>query len=119
MSGTAEHAGSTLQEISNALVALHKEHFGRGPTKARSNFAGPDGLMCVFEDALLPAERKMVELGDADHVRDTRQRFQGAAADEFVKAVEDIVNRKVHAFASGTDAERGVVFETFVFEPAA
>ena len=117
MTGTAEHTGSTLQEVSNAMVSLHKEHFGRGPTKARSNFAGPDGLMCVLEDALLPAERKMVELGEGDHVRDTRQRFQGATAEEFVKTVEGIVHRKVHAFASGLDAEQNVVFETFMFEP--
>jgi uncharacterized protein YbcI len=107
-----------LQEVSSALVRLHKVHFGRGPTKARSNFAGSDGLMCVLEEALLPAERKMVELGDGDHVRDSRQRFQAVTSDEFVSAVEDIVHRKVRAFASGLDAERGVVFETFVFEPA-
>lgn len=100
------------------MVTLHKEHFGRGPTKARSDFAGPDGLMCILEEALLPAERKMVEMGEADHVRDTRQRFQGATAEEFVSTVEGIVGRRVHAFASGLDAERGVVFETFMFEPA-
>ncbi len=28
------------------------------------------------------------------------------------------MRRKVHAFSSGLDAERAVVFETFVFEPA-
>jgi uncharacterized protein YbcI len=48
---------SKLLEVSNAMVALHKEQFGRGPTRARANFAGPDALMCVWEDALLPAER--------------------------------------------------------------
>ena len=30
-----------LAAVSNALVALHKEQFGRGPTTARSHFAGP------------------------------------------------------------------------------
>jgi uncharacterized protein YbcI len=115
--GTTEQHGPRLQEVSNALVSLHKEHFGRGPIRARSDFAGADGLMCVLEDALLPAERKMVELGSAGEVRDTRQRFQAAAADEFIKAVEEILGRKVRAFASGLDAERAVVFETFQFEP--
>jgi uncharacterized protein YbcI len=116
MATTDEQHGSMLQEVSNALVALHKEHFGRGPTRARSDFAGPNGLMCVLEDALLPAERKMVELGDGDHVSDTRQRFQVATTEEFVGAVEAIVGRKVRAFASGVDASQAVVFETFVFE---
>ncbi len=54
-----EHV-STLMAISNAMVALHKEQFGRGPTRARSDFAGPDGLLCVLEDALLPAEHAIV-----------------------------------------------------------
>jgi uncharacterized protein YbcI len=45
------------------MVALHKEQFGRGPTRVRSHFAGPDALLCVMDDALLPAESKMVEMG--------------------------------------------------------
>jgi hypothetical protein len=32
---------SMMVAVSNALVALHKEQFGRGPTKARSPFARP------------------------------------------------------------------------------
>src|SRR3954454_12217665 len=28
-----------LQDVSNAMVALHKEQFGRGPTKAQSHLA--------------------------------------------------------------------------------
>jgi uncharacterized protein YbcI len=43
---------SGMLAVSNALTALNKEQFGRGPTSARSNFAGPDVLVCVFEDAL-------------------------------------------------------------------
>lgn len=109
---------SILQDVSNAMVLLHKEHFGRGPTKARSNFAGPDALLCVLEEVLLPAERKMIELGDADHVRETRVRFQVATTDEFVSAVEKIVGRKIRSFASGIDAENDVAFESFMFESA-
>jgi uncharacterized protein YbcI len=108
---------SALAAVSNAMVALHKEQFGRGPTNARSNFAGPDALVCVLDDALLPAERKMVAMGEHHRVRETRSAFQVAAADEFVRAVEQIVRRKVRAFASATDATNNVVFENFAFEP--
>jgi uncharacterized protein YbcI len=106
-----------MTAISNAMVALHKEQFGRGPTRARSNFAGPDTLVCVLRDVLLPAERKMVEMGDQNRVRDARISFQAATANDFVKAVEEIVHRKVQAFASGLDPDADVVFETFHFEP--
>jgi uncharacterized protein YbcI len=107
---------SLLVEVSNAMVSLHKEQFGRGPTSARSHFAGGDVLVCVLETVLLPAEKKMAALGDPNRVRDARVSYQAATAKDFVSAVEAIVGRKVHAFASGLDVERDVVFETFFFE---
>ena len=108
---------SPLQAVSNAMVKLHKEQFGRGPTSAQSNFAGPDTLVCVLQDALLPAERKMAELGDEGRVRETRIAFQAATQTEFIKAVEEIVYRKVRAFGSAVDPDANVVFENFYFEP--
>jgi uncharacterized protein YbcI len=116
MSQSVEQETSPLLEISNAMVRLHKEQFGRGPTAARAHFAGPDTLVCVLENALLPAERKLVEMGDDLRVRETRMAFQVATTEEFVGAVELILNRKVRAFASATDAIHNVVFENFVFE---
>jgi uncharacterized protein YbcI len=111
-------AGPTaLQAVSNAMVKLHKEQFGRGPINGRSHFAGPDTLVCVLEDALLPAERKMVDMGEHQRVREQRTFFQVATQAEFISAVERIVDRKVRAFASATDPEPGVVFEVFSFEP--
>jgi uncharacterized protein YbcI len=117
MADIADKGGSALQAVSNAMVRLHKEQFGRGPTTSRAFFAGPDALTCVLENVLLPAELKMIELGSADRVRDSRVAFQAATHDEFVSAVEEILGRKVFAFASAVDPASGVVFENFVFEP--
>ena len=108
---------SMMVAVSNALVALHKDQFGRGPTKARSHFAGPDALMCVMEDVLLPAERKLVALGQQASVRETRSAYQTATAAEFIATVEQIVYRKVRAFASAVDPDANTVFESFHFEP--
>jgi uncharacterized protein YbcI len=116
MTELGEQGTSTMAAVSNAMVWLHKEQFGRGPTRTRSYFAGPDVLVCVLEDVLLPAERKMVALGDAARVRESRIAFQAATEAEFVAAVEEIVDRKVRAFASGVDPNANVVFETFFFE---
>jgi uncharacterized protein YbcI len=109
--------GSLLRAVSDAMVALHKTQFGRGPTKARSGFAGPDTLVCMLQDVLLSAELKMVEMGDQGRVRESRVAFQAATQPEFVRAVEQIVMRKMQAFASGVDPDANVVFETFYFEP--
>jgi uncharacterized protein YbcI len=117
MAETQERGTSVLMDVSRAMVVLHKEQFGRGPTSARTNWAGSDALVCVLEDVLLSAELKMVELGDDQRVRESRVAFQVATADDFIGAVEAITHRKVRAFGSATDVKMNVVFENFQFEP--
>jgi uncharacterized protein YbcI len=118
MTPVEEQRTSVLTAVSNAMVQLHKEQFGRGPTKARTNFAGNDTLVCVLENVLLPAELKLVEMGQQDRVREARMSFQVATEADFVAAVEQILYRKVRAFASAVDPDRNVVFENFYFEPS-
>ena len=84
---------------------------------APAHFAGHDTLVCVMEDALLPADRTMVKMGDQQRVRESRTAFQAATSDQFIGAVEGIVRREVQAFASAIDADRGVVWEIFNFKP--
>jgi uncharacterized protein YbcI len=118
MTPVEEQRTSVLMAVSNAMVQLHKEQFGRGPTKAKTNFAGNDTLVCVLENVLLPAELKLVEMGQQDRVREARMSFQVATEADFVAAVEQILYRKVRAFASAVDPDTNVVFENFYFEPS-
>src|SRR5687768_7930048 len=104
-----------MTAVSNTLVALHKEQFGRGPTSARSYFAGPDTLICLLEDALLPAEQALVEMGEQQRVRDARLFMQVATAGRFTARIEDIVGRKVYSFVSALDPDRAIAYEIFVF----
>jgi uncharacterized protein YbcI len=55
----------------------------------------------------------MVESGATDRVREARTSLQAATEDLFIGAIEDIVGRKVRAFASAIDPAAGVVFEVF------
>ena len=108
---------SVHAEISREMVRLYKEQFGRGPTKARSDFAGPDILVCTLEDSLTPAERGLAEMGEHQRLRDTRMLFQAATEDEFRSVVEGILGRKVRAFISGIDTAEDVSAEIFYLEP--
>jgi uncharacterized protein YbcI len=109
--------GVEVQELSNAMVRLYKELFGRGPTKSHSAYATPDLLICTLEESLTAAERKLVELGEHQALRDTRMLFQHASDDEFVQAVEAITGRVVRAFVSGIDTEHDVSSEVFYLQP--
>jgi uncharacterized protein YbcI len=112
---TEPEAGVALL-ISNEMVRIYKEIFGRGPTRARANWAGPDALLCTLEDSLTPAERKMASLGEHQRLRETRMFFQHVCEDDFRESVERITGRRVTAFVSGIDAETDVSSEVFYFE---
>jgi uncharacterized protein YbcI len=109
--------GVEAAELSNAMVRIYKEIFGRGPTKSYSAYATPDLVVCTLEDSLTAAERKLVQMGENKALRDTRMLFQHASDDEFVKAVEAITGRVVRAFVSGIDTEQDVSSEVFYLEP--
>jgi hypothetical protein len=72
--------------------------------------------MCVLQDVLLPAERKQVELGEQNRVRESRVAFQAATRLDFIAVVEQVLYRKVQSFASAVDPDADVVYECFSFE---
>jgi uncharacterized protein YbcI len=113
-----ERRTSALMEISNVMVGLYKEQFGRGPTKARTHWSGDDVLTVILEETLTPAERNMVRLGEHQRLRDLRMFFQYATLREFCEPIEAITGRKVRAFLSGIDtAVEGLSTEVFVLHP--
>jgi uncharacterized protein YbcI len=108
---------SPMLEISNAMVALYKEAFGRGPTKARAQFAGPDTLVVLLESSLTVAERNLVAMGEHQRLRQARLFFQYALEDQFRAIVEQALGRRTVAFVSGIDTHRDVAMEVFTLEP--
>ncbi|HEV2791387.1 MAG TPA: Na-translocating system protein MpsC family protein [Solirubrobacterales bacterium] len=107
---------SARAEISREMVRLYKELFGRGPTKARTEFAGPDIVICSLENTFTPAERSLAAMGEHQRLRDTRMYFQAATAEKFRGAVEKVTGRRVRAFISGLDAGEDVCAEVFYLE---
>jgi uncharacterized protein YbcI len=103
--------------VSNAMVKIYKEQFGRGPTKARTNFAGPNILVCTLRETLTPAERNLVKMGEDQRLRDVRMFFQYATEHEFRGVVEDLTGRRVEAFVSGIDTGQDLAVEVFYLEP--
>jgi hypothetical protein len=61
----------------------------------------------MVEDALLPAERALVEMGQQQRVRESRLFMKTATANRFIAEVERIVGRNVASFTSASDPDRG------------
>jgi uncharacterized protein YbcI len=98
------------------MVRLYKVQFGRGPTKARTEFAGPDIVICTLEHSFTPAERRLAEMGEHQRLRDTRLYFQHATEPEFREVIERLLKRPVRAFVSGVDTAVDVSSEVFHLE---
>ncbi len=112
------HAGeSVLSAISKEMVRLYKEQFGRGPTKTRTNWAGPDILVVTLEQTFTPAERSLQRMGEHQRLRDLRLLFQYASVATFCEPVERLIGRKVRAFISGIDTYSDIATELYVLHP--
>jgi uncharacterized protein YbcI len=107
---------SVRAEISREMVRLYKVQFGRGPTKARTDFAGHDIVICTLEHSFTPAEQRLAEMGEHQRLRDTRLYFQHATESQFREVIERLVGRRVRAFISGVDTSVDVSAEVFHLE---
>lgn len=105
--------GQALVEVSNAMVALHREYFGRGPGAAKS-FVNDEMVVCILSDIYTPVERTLIRAGQAEHVRQTRALHQEALEDEYKAAVERIMGRRIDAFLSVVHVEPDVAIEVFL-----
>ena len=97
--------------------ASDKEAFGRGPTKARAQFAGHDTLLVTLESSLTVAERNLVAMGEDQRLREARLFLSYALEDQFRAIVEQALGRKTLAFVSGIDTARDVTIKLFTLEP--
>jgi uncharacterized protein YbcI len=113
----ARVSAEVLAGISNGMVRLFREYFGRGPTAAKT-YALDDVVVCVLRDGLTPAERTLFERGRADAVREIRAAFQDAAADEFKGVVERLTDRRVVAFMSQAHVNPDLAVEIFFLDAA-
>jgi uncharacterized protein YbcI len=117
-SADGSNAYNVLNAISNEMVRIYKEQFGRGPTKTRTMWAGSDILLVTLEETFTPAERRLAKMGEHGRLRDLRLLFQYAEVKEFCEPVERLTGRKVRAFISGIDTESDLASEMFVLYPS-
>jgi uncharacterized protein YbcI len=108
--------GEELAEVTNGIVRMYSEYYGRGPTRAKSYLLDETYIVTVLGETLTTVERTLVDAGHGEQVRSVRMTFQEAMADNFKVVVEEALGRRVSSYHSQllTDADLG--FELFVLE---
>src|ERR671925_2072411 len=86
--------GVVRSAISQAIVRIHAEHYGKGATQAKT-YVWDNLVVTVLRDVLTVAERTLVDVDRADTVRDVRTTFQFSLERKFREAVERLTGRRV------------------------
>ena len=105
--------GRLLAAISTTIVGILREHYGRGPMKAKT-YALDDIIVCVMRGSgFTPLEQTIMDSGEPDRVIAMREDFQRVMADRYRQAIEDLTGRKVLAFLSQAHVEPDITMEIF------
>jgi uncharacterized protein YbcI len=104
--------------ISTRLVQLHRQYYGKGPTKAKTHFVN-DTVICILEGGFTIVERTLIDDGQGDMVHNLRRSFQDAMERQFTDVVEQTTERTVIAYMSQVHHNPDLAVELFVLEPGA
>jgi uncharacterized protein YbcI len=108
--------GKLLSAISTSIVKLVREHYGRGPIKAKT-YALDDIVVVVMRGSgFTPLEQTMMDGPDddsAERVVAMREDFQRLMAERYRETIERLTGRKVLAFLSQAHVEPDITMEVF------
>jgi uncharacterized protein YbcI len=108
--------GDVLTAISDGMVALLKDFYGRGPTRAKSYYAD-DLVVCVLRGGFSRVEQTLLEGGRGPAVIQQRMEFQELMRARFEAVIEEATGRPVIGFMSGNQQHPDMMCEVFILAP--
>lgn len=109
--------GDELTAISDGLVALLKEFYGRGPTQAKSYYQD-DLVVCILRGGYTQVEQTLRDGGRGSAVIEQRVQFQELMRERFEAVIEKATGRRVIGFMSGNQQDPDLMCEVFVLDPS-
>jgi uncharacterized protein YbcI len=105
--------GDVRTAISDGLVGLLKEYYGRGPEQAKTYFTD-DLVVCLLRGGFTPVEQTLRQGGHGEEVIRQRMVFQDVMRERFEQVVEEATGRRVVGFMSGNQQDPDMICEVFV-----
>ncbi len=108
--------GQLLAAISTKIVAILRDHYGRGPMKAKT-YALDDIIVVVMRGSgFTPLEKTIMESGQPERVVSMRHEFQNIMTQRFTETIEELTGRKVLAFLSQAHVQPDITMEIFFID---
>jgi uncharacterized protein YbcI len=114
--GAPTERGQMLADVSNAIVRIHKQFYGKGPVRARAHLS-EDLLTVILEGGFTRSEQTLHDHGHEREVMSSRLAMQHSVESEFRTAIETIMYRSVRSFMSANDPANDLQAEIFVLHP--
>jgi uncharacterized protein YbcI len=108
--------GEMVTAISDGMVALLKEFYGRGPTRTKSYYED-DLVVCVLRGGFSRVEQTLLEGGRGAAVIQQRMEFQELMRERFEAVIEYATGRQVIGFMSGNQQHPDMMCEVFILAP--
>jgi uncharacterized protein YbcI len=109
--------GDVLTAISDGMVALLKEYYGRGPTQAKTYYQD-DLVVCLLRGGFTRVEQTLRDGGRGQAVIQQRMEFQEVMRERFEAVIEHATGRPVIGFMSGNQQNPDMICEVFVLSPS-
>ena len=106
--------GEELAEITNGIVGLFAEYYGRGPTRAKTYLLDDAFVVTVLRDTMTTVEHTLAKGGHGEQVRNVRLTFQAEMAESYKGVVEKALGREVASYHSQLLIDADIGFELFV-----
>ena len=111
-------ASNVRVRISRGIVKLLKDHYGRGPSRAKT-YVTEDAIFVLLEGGFTQVEATLLAQGQGQAVRDQRALFQEGMRPQFIELVEQETERKVLSAMSTGDQAADMAVQVFVLEARA
>ena len=108
--------GDVLTAISDGMVALLKEFYGRGPTRVKSYYED-DLVVCLLRGGFSRVEKTLFDGGRGASDIQQRMDFQDLMRARFESVIHEATGRQVVGFMSGNQQDPDIMCEVFILAP--
>jgi len=109
--------GEILTAVSDGIVALFKDFYGKGPTRAKTYYED-DLVVCLLRGGFTRVEETLRDAGRGHEVILQRMAFQDVMRDRFEAVIQHATGRRVIGFMSGNQQDPDMLCEIFVLAPS-
>ena len=105
--------GDLLSAISTRIVGALREHYGRGPMRAKTYVLDDIIVVVMRGSGFTPLEQTIMDSGRPDRVVEMREDFQQVMQERYKQTIEELTGRRVTAFLSQAHVEPDITVEMF------